>query len=642
MDVRARTERLRSDGGFGLVEAVVALVIIFGLILVLMRTFDSSTRVLVESRRQSAANQFATELLERAQALEYRHIGLASSTNGTSCVTGQVGCATFLADFPALTADGAGWSFDGEPVVFANSDTFRPFLDFHERVGRGGTEFDRYIFVTSVDTDGTGSENHRRLTAVVRWTPPDGFRRSVAQSTVIAPFGRPSQPLIRTDVAHASGSVDIGAFGGDGAIAVGSDRAAAPITTRDQFVAGVTLPTMDVTVVSDFVSEARMRVRGASVPVLRWFGPDGVAGTADDVVENAFPAELAMDADDDPLSTPPLRIPTTLSTFPGVLFGQPFPFDLHARELALGEPVTGTTASTTSVSGRVAAQDDAGLADGIPYVEAAITGPAKTVVGFLEYQPTSAIAGHYAAAGVDLGVAGFEFVLYRSGTRGSATPLSASAVADRVDAVGGRTTVGGVRFASPPIELLRDDVAAAAFGPDTFFGWVVIEPPSVTVTGIVAGEAALAHPDPVDASTMRIRVWDPAAGAYVDTVVDYDAHGGTCASPPASISIVVGDPDPVIHAIDEPDLPRLSYAIQGTIVVNPWCLSTEVDPTQPTLVTRAGWETTGPIVVASLTYQVWDRGPSGLEAPSPVFDLTLDVAADTASIASIFARPGAT
>ena len=56
--------RFSNDDGFGLIEAVVALVIIFGLVLTLMTTLDASSRVIVSTRQQSAANTLAIELIE--------------------------------------------------------------------------------------------------------------------------------------------------------------------------------------------------------------------------------------------------------------------------------------------------------------------------------------------------------------------------------------------------------------------------------------------------------------------------------------------------------------------------------------------------------------------------------------------------
>ena len=198
--------RLRDrDEGFTLIEAMVALVIIFGLMVVLLRTFDSGTRVLVETCRQAAASKLASELIERAQALEWQHMGLAVANNGTDCATEQVGCATFVAGLPGLTAP-APFSFEGEEIVFANADTFAPFLSFHTVENRGGTDFDRYLFVTSIVEPVTGEEIGRRLVALVQWVPPGGFRKEVRLETRVSEFREPSQPLIGSEIVYSGGN----------------------------------------------------------------------------------------------------------------------------------------------------------------------------------------------------------------------------------------------------------------------------------------------------------------------------------------------------------------------------------------------------------------------------------------------------
>ena len=111
--------------------------------------------------------------------------------------------------------------------------------EIDERVERDGTEFDRYIFVTSVDDDLDGLEDFRRLSAVVRWTPPNGFQRSVEQSTLVTPFSRPRQPLIRTDVTYSGGSVDITGLSRPGAVAESSQWAGSVAQERESFTAGV-------------------------------------------------------------------------------------------------------------------------------------------------------------------------------------------------------------------------------------------------------------------------------------------------------------------------------------------------------------------------------------------------------------------
>ena len=63
------------DRGFTIIESVVALVIIFGLMLTLLRTFDVSVGVITQSNRRGNANVLASELIERSRSLEWEHMG---------------------------------------------------------------------------------------------------------------------------------------------------------------------------------------------------------------------------------------------------------------------------------------------------------------------------------------------------------------------------------------------------------------------------------------------------------------------------------------------------------------------------------------------------------------------------------------
>jgi hypothetical protein len=202
--------------------------------------------------------------------------------------------------------------------------------------------------------------------------------------------------------------------------------------------------------------------------------------------------------------------------------------------------------------------------------------------------------------------------------------------------------VGDLSFRSPATELLRDDVIDQAVG-GGFRGWVVVEPPTVRVSDIGAGQGFLPLADPINAGNLRIEVWDPVAEAYVTTTVDYDDHGGDCSAVPAPIVVPVGAAGtPLTAEVLTSPLPWLTYEVQGTITVNPWCVDTVYDPTDPTVVTDSSWETVGPMVVASLTYRVLDNGPLLTDpnaTPIELFDLTLDVATDAMSITSVYVDP---
>ena len=205
--------RIRThDEGFTIIESVMALVIVFGLILTLMRTFDTGTRVVVESGRRSAATALASELIERSRSLEWSHMGLTSDANGADCPD-DVGCTSHPASIAGgTTVNGNGnYAFEGEEVVFANGTAFAPFLSFAETVNRGGVDYTRYLFVTSIRTDqlDPATETARRITSVVRWAAPSGHVDEIRLATLVSEFTEPSQPFIHGEVDLSGGTATV-------------------------------------------------------------------------------------------------------------------------------------------------------------------------------------------------------------------------------------------------------------------------------------------------------------------------------------------------------------------------------------------------------------------------------------------------
>ncbi len=639
--------RLSSEDGFGLVEAVIALGIIFGLVLVLMRTLDTSTRVLVETRRTSAANTFAVELLERAQALEWEHIGLAVSTNGADCATEQVGCATYLAEFPELASDGAGgYTFDGEQMVFTNSDTFRPFLSFHEQVERDGTLFDRYIFVSSVDSDVDGDEDYRRVTAAVSWIGAGGFRNRIMQAALITAYVRPSQPLIRTDVLYSEGSVDLTGLTETGALIPGTGWAEVIPTSREQVVFGVTHPSVKLTALSDFVSEARTLISSSGLSLLRWAGLDGVIGTADDAISRIDPTELSFFSDDDVFTTPIGQDGPGVAVIPALVQNGAAPRDLVYLEVGFAD-WWGGAAANTSMTGRADAVTTGMGADGLPYAEAMYSGVGKAFLGTREYANAAVIA-LYDVEGHDIDThgTGVDFIFYQRGNRSSADPLTVSATADRAVSSGDQTTTGSISIDTPDFTLLYDD--AMEHGYNDFEGWVLITMPDLAMaTGNVeAGEAATNLFLPTSGNIV-VRTWDPSIEDYIThPAIDYAAFGSDCTAVLAPVIIDVGTvAAPLLQTLDgghNPDhYPDLAYEVVGTVTINPWCSQTTTDGS---LITRSVWQTVGPMVSVTIAYKVTDRFPlfaDALADPITLFDFTLGVTGDTVQIVSVYTKPDA-
>ncbi|MGI9609102.1 MAG: hypothetical protein ACR2NL_02300, partial [Acidimicrobiia bacterium] len=610
---------------------------IFGLIIVLLRTVDTSSRVLVETRRASAANTFATELLERAQALEWEHIGLAASTNGTSCATEQVGCTTYVAEFPEVVSDGlGGYTYDGEPMVFTNSDTYKPFLSFHELVERDGTEFDRYIFVSSVDDDGDGDEDFRRVTAAVTWPAAPGFQDKVTHSALISPYTRPSQPLIRTDVTYSAGTIDISGFSEGGALAPSTGWADTTPTAREQFLMSIALPAVETSALSDFVAEGRSRITSSQLALLRWAGVDGLISTADDTTTTIDSVEQAVYADDDVFTTPISSVGPTISTLSALAHSASFPYDINYRETTIGAGFLGST-ENAAVIGYAAAEQTGTGSDGLPYAQSKYTGVGLSILGFNEYGRTG-IDAYYAALGETLDPDGYRFVLYRRGDAADKR-LTVTLTADRKATSGNQTTSGSLEYSSPELVLLNDDVIPAE--ESAFAGWVKVDLPSVDMAlfNVEAGEGATNLFLPT-AGDVVVSVFDPGTGAYTEAArVDYSAFGSDCSSVLSPTVVTLGGGSPLTISVDEDDTPLLDYTVSGTVTINPWCSSTTTDGSK---ITESVWQSVGPMVSATIEYNVVDVSPVAVEAaasPATLYDLTLSVTSDTFQITSIYDEP---
>ena len=76
--------RLRDEGGFGIVELVVAVVMITVALLALMAAYDQAFFSLHNSTRKSAAATLAETQLELYEALPYASLGLSSSLLATA------------------------------------------------------------------------------------------------------------------------------------------------------------------------------------------------------------------------------------------------------------------------------------------------------------------------------------------------------------------------------------------------------------------------------------------------------------------------------------------------------------------------------------------------------------------------------
>lgn len=646
-------QRLSREDGFTLVEALVALVIIFGLMVVLLRTFDSSSRVLIETRRQSAANQFASELLERAQALEWEHMGLAVSRNGISCPDEQVGCYIDnpISDLAANTLTG-GFDFGGEAVVFSNADTFAPFLDFHDRVERGGTEFDRYLIVSSMLNPVSGEESGRRITAIVQWVPPGGFRREVRLETIVSEFRAPSQPLIVGEIDYDSGFFAL--VDRDEVTNPGSDvggtinwwfnnpgTGVAPIIdielqeiglgSRELVTSTVVFPSVEISAISDFVSGGRIVSTGTNVGALNWGGVSELANVP-------APNIVFFAADDDATSVPPPNYnnPNDFELYNQSRRGYRYaPEDpkgitvFESESAAEGdllhdapsdpavpwneEPVVFDMNLWTFYDNTVLVLDGVlDETDGKPiarYAQKPANSPDSLRVGFTEYVSTggnNSAHGFYNVFGIPLAETQYNFTLFNRNDGTNA--IYFNGIVDRDDdAVLDRTVTAEADSTGAPVYLFHDDAYPVGKGNAGFQGWIKIEMPTMDVNNVVAGEGVV--PAPVtNFGDIIISEWDPLLGpngGYVEVINEPfgDYYAGSCSSAgttaPLNVWFLGGAEGATIgDTIQTPGSPWLRYELSGSIVVRDWCTEIETDSlgnVSASLVTTNGYAVSGDI-----------------------------------------------
>ncbi len=510
--------RRDSEAGFTIVESVVALMIIFGTILVLLQALDGSIRVVNESRHQTAAIALASELLERARSLEWENVGLTAASNDADCLTpppvdgtAGVACPDWAAEFGVVPDGLGGYLFEGERIVFTNGVTFDPFLRFTDQVERDNVSFDRFLFVTQ-QTDVAGDELYRKITAIVQWKPPNGYPREVRQVTYASAFEAPPSPILDANIDFTGGDVAIEGVvaGTSGWLDIAQER---PLLIGGSFIEG---PSGHIRATSDYVSAVHIEV---SSPASEWVWDDPLTGFRSRVAADSF--ELASD-DDFGTTAPPVApdvFAQGLSTWqaPGVT---PFPpnYVLIGREWS-----EGGVPNYTEVASAVARAKDP--ADDLPHAELSVEGPGRLGIATIEYNAAMSIF-----YGELLG--SYAFLPYYHGATESGTALNYDAVIDRFSTTDASRKISGqFDLESEMVNLLVDEVYYKF--DNKFMGWLQITVPSLSAS-FAAGEAALAPT--VTSGDVQIEVWDPAgSGNYVDLLAETDLDS-------ISGSLIVVDP----------------------------------------------------------------------------------------------------
>ena len=221
----ARSERLaRGEGGFALVELMVAIAILAGGVLALVSTFDSSRRLATNSERHDVASATAERELERITALPWSQIALATAPTQSGVagdpssylVGGTCGGTGLPASSPCYQWD---WSNAArvEPLVIdsANGDATANPQTWTTPAPNSGTRLNGQLFrfITwvadpSCTAGGCGGANSdKRITVGVTEA---GMKAPIVISTVVRnPAGGTQNPLTNPNTTCWQGTTQV-------------------------------------------------------------------------------------------------------------------------------------------------------------------------------------------------------------------------------------------------------------------------------------------------------------------------------------------------------------------------------------------------------------------------------------------------
>jgi prepilin-type N-terminal cleavage/methylation domain-containing protein len=185
---RPRSSPVTGDGGFSLLEVLVAIGIFAVVAAFMSQELAGGLRGVLGSKRREVATQEANRILELARSLSYGAVGLVS-TDAT------IGTCAAPAD-PLLSCQSSRLSYlisasSYEPLIWATNPAGHPFNPHRLSVIRASTDLVRYVYVTGVDSNGDGSIDMKRVIARVTWnnSGSTGPENEVRAQTLISPSG---------------------------------------------------------------------------------------------------------------------------------------------------------------------------------------------------------------------------------------------------------------------------------------------------------------------------------------------------------------------------------------------------------------------------------------------------------------------
>lgn len=273
--VRAHRRRADSDGGFTMIEVLVAMVIVAVVMTSLIGILLSTLTTVVQARQRQTATGLATQSLEQLRALPYNDITL---DNGTS------------PDAGLLHLVGAG-PYDFEPTTVLPGVDERLVVNVHSgrwddvQVDEVTYRISTYVTRPAI---AVGAPQTFNLTTLVTWTSAayPGARTTAQRSTTYSPAGCLStaqSPFAAPCQAHFTGNA--GSIVGGVSVTDAIDSTA-PVTG---FASGIsldyTLADLSSTVLIEQTASAAAGARTSSAS-----GPGASGGAAADVAVDSDPS----------------------------------------------------------------------------------------------------------------------------------------------------------------------------------------------------------------------------------------------------------------------------------------------------------------------------------------------------------------
>jgi type II secretory pathway pseudopilin PulG len=358
------------EGGFTIVESVIALSMVFAVLVVLLGGLTAGARGLVAGRQRGVAVALANSVFENARGRAYNEVGHDFDSDPTLAtdplVTGAAPNQMYTGVSPAEPL--AGSSVNAGPTGGTNANALFPFSPHRSASVKDGTTYTTTVYVTTV-TPATG-DTYKRISVVVTWAPAQyaTTARKIEMSTYLYDALPPPDPRLT-----GQGEADAGTF------------TVCPVSTNPCTLLGISLsqvrmslPYVSGTVDSGFIKTAKGTANsGSSVIDLLAGTPVGASCDLLGLSINCSGAKADAAADNDTGTAPPDTDQETESNLTRASQAG------GALTVALGSgsaqaQATGRSCWACQAVGSPNVGDD----DMLPYFSGSATGPANFSVGF--------------------------------------------------------------------------------------------------------------------------------------------------------------------------------------------------------------------------------------------------------------------